>query len=67
MWVSVSFDGADQINNREHNYFSFTTPSLNNLLDFIVNLIDDSSKVIEFNSDEKKISILNFKTEVFSK
>ena len=43
------------------------TSSLNDLLDFSINLISDSNKAIEFNSGEKKISILSFKIEVFLK
>ena len=54
LWVNVNFDGADQINNSEHIYFSFMTSSLNGLLDFSINLNDDDNKAIEFNSGEKK-------------
>ena len=67
LWVNVNFDGADQINNSEHIYFSFMTSSLNDLLNFNINLNDDDKKAIEFNSGEKKISIMNFKIEVFLK
>ena len=54
LWMNVNFDGADQINNSEHIYFSFMTSSLNGLLDFSINLNDDDNKAIEFNSGEKK-------------
>ena len=37
------------------------------MLDFSINSIDDDNKPIEFNSRETKISILNFKIEVFLK
>ena len=67
LWVNGNFDKPTQINNSEHISFSFTTLSLNDLLDFSINLIDDSNNPIEFNSREKKISILNFKIEVFLK
>ena len=67
LWVNVNFDGADQINNSAHIYFSFMTSSLNDLLNFNINLNDDDKKAIEFNSGEKKISIMNFKIEVFLK
>ena len=53
LWVNVNFDGADQINNSEHIYFSFMTSSLNDLLNFSINLIDGSNKAIEFNSAVK--------------
>ena len=41
------------------------TLTLNNLLDFSINLIDDNNKEIEFPSKVKKNRILNFKTDVF--
>ena len=46
--------------------FSFKTLSLN-MLGFSINLTDDDNKLIEFNRGETKISILNFKIEVFLK
>ena len=52
LWVNANFDGADQINDSEHIYFSFMTSSLNNLLSFSINLINDSNKAIEFNRSE---------------
>ena len=66
-WVNVNFDETDQINNSEHIYFTFETSLLNDFLDFSINLIGDNSKAIEFNASEEKISILNFKIEVFLK
>ena len=68
LWVNINFDETNQINNNsEHLSFSFVTSSLNDLLNFSINLIDDNNKTIEFNTGETKISILNFKTEVFLK
>ena len=67
LWVNVNFDEPKQISNGKHLSFSFKTFSLNNLLDFSINLIDDNNKPLEFNSGETKISILNFKIEVFLK
>ena len=49
--VNVDSEEADQINNSKLICFS----SLNDLLDFSINLIDDSNKTIEFNSGEKKV------------
>ena len=43
------------------------TLTLNDLLKFSINLIDDNNKEIEFASNKKKIIILNFKTDVFLK
>ena len=65
LWVNVKFDEPKQINNSEH--ISFSTLSLNDWLDFSVNLIDDRNNLIEFNCGEKEISILNFKIEVVFK
>ena len=67
LWVNVNSDEPKQINNRKYISFSFSTLSLNDLLNFSINLIDDSSNPIEFHSGEKKISILNFKIEVVLK
>ena len=50
LWVNVNFDEPVQINNSEHLSFSFNTFSLNHLLDFSINLIDDSNKPLEFSS-----------------
>ena len=43
------------------------TSSLNELLNFSINLIDDHNQQINFESDEQKVSILNFKIDVFKK
>ena len=67
-WVNIDFDKTNQINNNsEHLSFSFVTSILNDLLNFSINFIDDNNKTIEFNTGETKISILNFKIEVFLK
>ena len=66
LWVNINFDETNQINNNsEHLSFSFITSSLNDLLNFSIHLIDDNNKTIEFNTGETKISISNFKIEVF--
>ena len=67
LWVNVNFNEPKQINNSEHISFSFMTLSLNDLLNFSINLIDNSNNPIELNSVEKKIPFLNFKIEVFLK
>ena len=38
---------------------------MNDLLSFNINLLDDNNKQITFAENEKKISILNFKIDVF--
>ena len=67
LWVNINFDDSKKINIIDHLSFSFKTLSLNDMLGFSINLIDDDNKPIEFNSRETKINILNFKIEVFLK
>ena len=67
MCVNASFTEKEEINDSRHLSFSFETLSLNDFLNFSINLIDDDNKSIKFNSAEQKISILNFKIEVFLK
>ena len=67
LWVNVNFDKPKYMNNSKYLYFSFKTFSLNNLLNFSINLIHEKNKPLELNIGETKISILNFKTEVFLK
>ena len=45
--------------------FPFTTKTLNDLLSFSIYLLDENNNRITFPDEEKKISILNFKTDVF--
>ena len=68
MWINVSFTEQEQINDSKHLSFSFKTLSLNDLLNFSINLIDDNKTIKKkISSGEEKISILNFKIEVFLK
>ena len=50
LWVNVNFDEPKQINNIDHLSFSFKTLSLNDMLGFSINLIDDDNRPIQFNS-----------------
>ena len=61
LWVNISFTEQEQINDQGHLSFSFKTQSLNDLLNFSINVIDDDIKLIKFSSVEQKIIILNFK------
>ena len=65
LWVNVTFTEQEQINDSKHLSFSFKTQSLNDLLNFSRNLIDDRNQQIEFNSREQAISILNLKRDAF--
>ena len=55
------------MNDSRHLCFPFTTTTLNDLLNFSINLVDDHNKQITFADNEKKIIILNFKIDVFLK
>ena len=63
LWVNIDFDEANQINNNSKHLL---TSSLNDLLNFSINLIDDD-ETIELIISETKIGILNFKINVFLK
>ena len=66
IWINTALEEQKYINSRKHLCFPFTTTSLNDLLSFSISLIGDSNKQIEFGNNEKKISTLNFKTDVFA-
>ena len=63
----MSFTEPEQINDSKHLSYSFKTLSLNDLLNFSINLIDDKNRSMKFSSGEQKKSILKFKIEVFLK
>ena len=65
LWVNVNFDNLQEAKKIDYFCFSFKTASLNDLLLFIIYLIDDFNNAITFNNGEKKISISNFKNHVF--
>ena len=67
LWINATLEEQKEINNSRHLCFPFMTLTLNDLLNFSINLIDDHNKQITFEENEKKISILNFKTNVFLK
>ena len=65
IWVNVSFKDQKEIKNTNHICFPFVTRSFNDLTSFSIYLQDNQNKKIEFNTEEKKISILNFQIEMF--
>ena len=67
LWINATHEEQKEINNNRHLCFQFTTSTLNNLLNFSVNLIDDNNKQTTFEDNNKKNSILNFKIDVFLK
>ena len=68
LWINATLEEQKEINNSRHLCFQFTTTTLNYLLNFNINLVDDYNKQITFaDNNNKKISILNFKIDVFLK
>ena len=67
LWVNAIFKEQEEIINKRHLCFPFMTSSLNELLNFSINLIDDHNQQINFESDKQKICILDFKIDVFKK
>ena len=67
LWINATLKEQKEINNSRHLCFLFMTTTLNGLLNFSMNLVDDRNKQITFENNNKKISILNFKTDVHLK
>ena len=66
LWVNNSFEEVKEKNSEDQPFlFFFRTSTLNNLLKFSMNLMDDKNQQINYNDCENKISILNFKADVF--
>ena len=65
IWINATLVEQKEINNSRHMCFPFTTKTLNDLLSFSIYLLDKNNNRITFPDEEKKISILNFKTDVF--
>ena len=64
LWINTTLEEQKEINNSRHLYFLFATRTLI-CLSFSINLLDDNNKQITLAESEKKISILNFKIDVF--
>ena len=66
LWVNNSFEEVKEKNSEDQPFLFFLrTSTLNNMLKFSMNLIDDKNQQINYNDFENKISILNFKVDVF--
>ena len=63
--TNTQFKSHKEINNNSHFCFPFITRSFNDLTSFSIFLQDDSNKKIEFESNEKKVSIFNFQIDIF--
>ena len=65
IWVNVQFKDHKELNNSNHLCFPFVTRTFSDLTSFTILLLDDQNKKIEFKTGEKKVSILNFQTDVY--
>ena len=63
--TNVQFKDHKEINNNSHICFPFVTKTFSDLTSFTKTLQDDRNKKIEFESGERKISILNFQIDVY--
>ena len=66
LWINAMREEQKETNNSRHLCFSFTTTTLNDLLNFRINLVDDHNKQITFAGNEKKI-YTKFQIYVFLK
>ena len=67
LWINATLEEQKEINNNRHLCFPFTTLTLDDLLNFSIYLMEDHNKQITFEANEKQVSILNFKNNVFLK
>ena len=65
LWINVTLEGQGEINNSRHLFIPFMKLALNDLLNFSINSIVDKNRGIEFASNKKIISILNFIIYIF--
>ena len=65
IWINATVVEQKEINNSRHMCFLFTRKTLNDLLSFSIYWLDDNNNGITFPDGKKKISILNFKIDVF--
>ena len=65
VWTNIQFKNHKEINQSSHLCFPFITKSFNDLTSFSIYLQDSSNEKINFESNEKKVSIFNFQIEIF--
>ena len=63
--MNVQFKDHKEINSNNHLCFPFITRSFSDLTSFNIFFQDDQNKKIEFEKEEKKISIFNFQTDIY--
>ena len=65
-WVSCRLTNSKYPFGAKHLAFEFDTSSLNTLLTFTLNLIDQTGKEISFLDSEQKVPALNFTIQIIS-
>ena len=65
-WVSCKLTNSKYPFGAKHLAFEFDTSSLNTLLNFTLNLIDQTGKEITFLDSEQKVPALNFTIQIIS-
>ena len=65
LWINVTLEEQGEINNSRHLFIPLMKLALNDLLNFSINSIVDKNRGIEFASNKKIISILNFTIDIF--
>ena len=60
LWINAMLEERKEISNSRHLCFPFVTSSLNDLLNFSINLIDDHNKQITFEENAKKKKHVKF-------
>ena len=65
-WVSCKLTNSKYPFGAKHLAFEFDTSSLNTLLNFTLNLIDQTGKEITFLDNEQKVPALNFTIQIIS-
>ena len=54
LWINATLEEQKEINNSRYLCFPFMTTTLNDLLNFSINLIDDHNKQITFEDNKRK-------------
>ena len=54
IWINATLEVQREINTSKHLCFPFRTRTLNNLLNFSINLLDDNNNPITFENNKKK-------------
>ena len=63
-WVNAVFNDSEDLTVAKHFAFAFTTNSLQDILNFELNFLDDKANLITFILSEKKVPVLNFSIQI---